>query len=185
MTGKTIPLTMPKAARGLEVSAWSASRFGTIKFSTVLIPVLQSSAMARGSPACSRRLRTGIRAPTAARSRSRRIIKHTRVRQAPRELPRMTHRQALVASLPAQRAKAPSVRHMERACSATSTAASVPIRLAAVKYPVMTAQRQVTGRKTANSRNASNVRISPIQLDAIHGANRYSRNATVKLNAML
>jgi hypothetical protein len=48
-TGKTIPLIIPKAASGLGVVRFNASLWGTIRFSTVLMPVRKSSAIARGS----------------------------------------------------------------------------------------------------------------------------------------
>ena len=59
---------------------------------------------------------------------------------------------------------------MDSACSATSTAAKVPIRPAAVKYPVMTPHKQLMGKKAANSRNADAVWGSPIHTEARAGA---------------
>ena len=169
-TGKTMPLKHPKAASGSSTSAFSASRFGTIRFSVVLMPDFSTSARARGTAACIRRLRTGIFAPVPMRSRSRRITRHPSVRHPPRQLPRMTHWQARPGSSPAQRVRASMVTAMEQSCSATSTAARVPMRLAAVKYPVITPHRQVVGRKAANSRRAPQVLVSPIHPSAIWGA---------------
>ena len=59
---------------------------------------------------------------------------------------------------------------MEANCSATSTAANVPIRFPAVKYPVMTPLRHTTGRNAANSRREGMIWISPTQFFASHGA---------------
>ena len=63
------------------------------------------------------------------------------------------------------------VMDMERNCSATSTAARVPMRFAAVKYPVITLVRHNTGRNKAKSRNASIDRGLPIHSAAMLGAN--------------
>ena len=70
-------------------------------------------------------------------------------------------------------------------CSATSTAASVPIRLAPVKYPTMTPVRQLTGRNTANKRKESTVFGFPIHFSERKGANVYRNNATAELHRML
>ena len=74
---------------------------------------------------------------------------------------------------------------MEHSCSAASTAASVPMRFAAVKYPVMTPHRQETGRNAANSRREFTVRRSPIQFSASVGARKYRAAATAVLHRML
>ena len=88
--GKTMPQTVPKAAKGDTAPGYSAKRLGTIKFSTVEIPVRRSSARARGMAVCIRRLRIGKRGAVCGFSRSRSITRLLRVRQAPMPLPRIT-----------------------------------------------------------------------------------------------
>ena len=180
-----MPLTIPKAASGSSTSVHRASRLGTIRFSTVLIPVRRLSARARGTAVSFSRWATGIRGPVGGRSSSRRIIRHSSVRQPPSALPSTTQAQATPGSFPARKWSRSSVSTMEQSCSATSTAARVPIFWAAVKYPVITPHRQLTGRKAASSRRASSVRISPIQLSAITGAKKVSSRATAPLHRML
>ena len=184
-TGKTMPVMIPKEARGLEIPGNKAMRLGTIRFSAVVIPDLRSSAKARGSAVCIKRFPTGIRLPVCCRSRIRRYTSVTNVTLAPKLLPRTTQRQERTGSCPAHSVKLSNVATMEQSCSAISTAASVPIRLAPVKYPVMTPQRQLTGRKAAKSRRAPSIRVSPIQFSAIQGAKWYSKNAMLPLNKML
>ena len=74
---------------------------------------------------------------------------------------------------------------MEHSCSQTSTAARVPIRFSAVKYPVITAHRQEAGRNAASSRSAGTVSGFPIQPSASRGAIRYRSTATAPLQRML
>ena len=145
----------------------------------------KSSATASGSAVCASREPTGIRAPKGAFSHSRSKIRQVRVSTLPKELPMMTHKQAFTGSCSAKSANAPMVITMEQSCSATSTAANVPMRLAAVKYPVMTPHRQETGKNAAKSRSASTVLGSPIQTDATHGAKLYKSAAIQPLKAML
>ena len=165
-----MPLTMPKLARGLAIAGFSARRFGTIRFSVVLIPERRTSAIASGAAACTSRPPMGKASPIPARSRIRRKIRQPNVRQPPRLLPRITLRQARTGFSPPQTVRAAMVIPMEQSCSATSTAASVPMRLAAVKYPVITEHRQLTGRNAASSRRAGAVSVFPIQLSASFGA---------------
>jgi hypothetical protein len=73
---------------------------------------------------------------------------------------------------PAQRMSRHMVTAIETNCSTISIAANVPILLAAVKYPVITPHRQLTGIEYENNRIASKVRISPIQSLAINGADK-------------
>ena len=89
-TWNTIPLTMPKAARGLSMREFSARRLGTIRFSVVLMPDFSTSAMARGTAACNKRLLTGIFAPGFPRSARRSNIRQHSVRQAPKHPPMTT-----------------------------------------------------------------------------------------------
>jgi len=110
-----------------------ASRLGTIRFSAVLIPAFKISAAARGRAVWQRRLPICGAFPDFGCSRCRRTMRQPRVRQLPRLLPKITHRQARTALAPAQSFNASMVSPMEHSCSATSTAARVPIRLAAVK----------------------------------------------------
>ena len=132
-TGNTMPLKVPKAARGLATDVLRDRRLGTIRFSTVTMPVRRSSAAASGSAVPQISRTTGIRGPLGGCSLSRRITRQVRVRTAPRLLPSTTQRHALPESEPAQKVRAAMVIAMEVSCSATSTAARVPIRLAAVK----------------------------------------------------
>ena len=184
-TGNTMPLTVPKAARGSETPGLRASRRGTMRFSAALIPAFRISARARGTAACRSLLQREIEGPAFARSRSRRAVRQERVRQPPSPLPSRMHWQALPASCPAKKDSASRVTAMAKSCSATSTAESVPIRLAAVKYPVITAHSPVTGRKAASSRRAPSVRLSPIQARAMPGARVNRRRATVPLHRRL
>ena len=95
--------------------------------------------MASGSAVSRNLAATGMGEPIRGCSRSRKKIRVSNVMADPKLLPKITHKQARLGSSPAQRVSIPTVIPMESACSATSTAASVPIRLAAVKYPVITA----------------------------------------------
>ena len=131
--GNTMPLTKPKAARGSSTMVFRDRRLGTIRFSVVLMPDFSTSAAARGTAVCTSRRRTEIRSPAAGFSRSRKNTRQLSVIQAPAQLPRMMLWQALAASVPAQKISAVIVTAMEQSCSATSTAARVPIRFAAVK----------------------------------------------------
>ena len=180
-----MPLTTPKAASGLSTRAFSASRLGTIRFSVVLMPDFRTSASASGTAACKSRLRMGILGPGFTRSRRRSAVRHTKVRQPPKQPPSTTLWHARPGSSPAQSDSAAMVTAMEASCSATSTAARVPMRLAAVKYPVMTPHRQVTGRNAANSRRESTVRTSPIQRSASAGAKKKRTADTAALQRML
>ena len=133
MTGNTMPLTMPKAASGSAIPAQSASRLGTMRFSTVVMPVRRSSATARGRAVSNSARRMGIFFPQAGLSASRRTTSAVSVKMLPNALPSTTLMQARPASCPAQTISSPMVMAMDTACSATSTAARVPIRSAAVK----------------------------------------------------
>ena len=62
------------------------------------------------------------------------------------------------------------VTDIEHNCSAMPTAASVPMRFAAVKCPCRTPHRHSTGKNRANSRSAPDVHASPIQFAARKGA---------------
>ena len=97
ITGNTMPLTIPKTAMGEATFLFFASRFGTMRFSVVLMPDLTTSAIARGTAAPKSRRPSGILAPWPECSRSRRRSRHTSVKQMPRELPSTTHWQALAA----------------------------------------------------------------------------------------
>ena len=167
-TGKTMPVTRPKAPRGSAVA--SASRLGTIRFSRVLRPPLQVSAIARGRAARRIRRPMGMEASTGFLSRRYRSPSRLRVSRLPMALPKITLRQARSGSDPAQRARQRTVTPMENICSPISTAASTPMRFSPVKYPVSRAQRQVMGKKQENSRKAPMIAVLPIQFRAMAGA---------------
>ena len=180
-----MPLRQPKAARGSAMLTFSPSRRGTIRFSVVLIPDLSTSAKARGTAVRISGCRTEIRGTRGGCSFSRSTISADRVSRFPRQPPRITHWHARPGSFPAQRLSAPMVTAMEHSCSTTSTAARVPMRLEAVKYPVITPHRQEIGRNPANSRRAGMVRRSPIQCWAICGAKTYRHPPERPLKTML
>ena len=182
-TGKTIPVTMPKTARGFATA--SASRFGTSICSRVEMPDLAVSARARGPADCSTRRPMGVHFPLGICCRTVSAVSISSVRQLPMALPRITHRQARPASLPAQKCRQTRVTVMEKSCSATSTTAKVPIRFWPVKKPVIRAHRQLMGRKHENSRSAGATAPFPIQLSAIFGAKRYRTVPTPRLQRML
>ena len=185
ITGKTMPLIRPKALRASGTWLHSASRLGTSRFSAVVMPERTTSAPARGRAAWSSRCRTGKEAPLLGCSRSRSQTKSTRVKQALTLLPSTTLMQERSASCPAQKSSASMVMTMEHSCSATSTRARVPIRLAAVKYPLITPLRQMAGRKAAKIFSAGMVCLFPIQHCASMGAPKYKIAATAQLHRML
>ena len=156
-----------------------------MRFSTVLIPVFRSSAKASGTAMFISFRHIGIAFVNGACSKNRRTVKIESVTQAPIPLPKTTAWHAFPGSLLAQKDRADSVVAIEHSCSATSTAASVLMRPAAVKYPVITPHRQLTGMTQASNRIAPTVCISPIQLTATTGAKQYRRMETVLLQRML
>ena len=158
---------------------------GTSRFSVVLMPERTTSAPARGMAACRSRWRTGMGCPLGDFSRIRSHTSAVSVTQALIPPPSTTHRQERSASFPAHRNRLSSVTTMEHSCSATSTAARVPMRLAAVKYPLITPLRHTAGKNTANSRREGITCTFPIQWVAIRGAPRNSPAATVPLQRML
>ena len=125
-TGKTIPVTIPKRAKGLLTAR--ARRLGTSICSRVEMPDFAVSARAKGPAACSTRRLMGSRLPLGTRRKRVRSVSTSSVRQLPMALPRITHRQARPESLPAQKWRQTMVTVMENSCSMTSTIASVPIR---------------------------------------------------------
>ena len=149
------------------------------------MPERTTSAPARGTAARSSRLPTGIGWPLAGRSRTRSQTSRVSARHALTPPPSTTQMQERSASCPAHSASVSSVTAMEHSCSATSTAARVPMRLAAVKYPLITPLRHTAGRNTAKSRSTGTVCSLPIQLAASAGAPKYTAAPTVPLQRML
>ena len=74
---------------------------------------------------------------------------------------------------------------MLQTCSATSMAASVPMRFAPVKYPTITPVRQFSGKNAENSRRDGKTSGFPIQFCAIIGAKKKTAAATHTLKIRL
>ena len=112
---------------------------GTIRFSTVEIPMRKSSARAKGRATRSSRPATGTGASCGSGSRFvSRLRRNRRDRRVTREaalLPPTTAQQARPGSPEAQWDKSKTVTAIETTCSRISTATSSRIRPAAVKYP--------------------------------------------------
>ena len=180
-----MPQTIPKAAKGDRAPVYRASRLGTMRFSVVEMPAFTSSASAKGSAMANRRFCSWIGGPMGACYLCRNDIKQTRVKQALTPLPKIMAWHAFAGLLPAQNVKAKMVTPMAQNCSATSTATNVPIRLAAVKYPVITPQRQTTGIMAQYRRMEVTVSGFPIHKEDIMGARTYKTVLMLRLMIML
>lgn len=183
--GNTMPQTVPNRANGSAAFRNRANRLGTIRFSAVVMPDFRSSASANGRAVCLSLRAIGMRYPVWVFSFQRNITRQISVRQPPMPLPATTAIQAFPGLVPAQKDNSPMVTAIDRACSATSTAARVPMRLAAVKYPTITPVRQHTGKKAANSRTAGVASILPIQFSDIQGARICKHKPIVQLKIRL